>query len=146
MDEIDVRARDLFEISAHFRREAFEILAGALGVNGVECERRLPGTGNPGKHYEFIARDLKFEVLQIVFPCTLNADVLGSCFAHAGLALTVNGVDQRLVALLGLGVGDDQDRVNHARYPEEDAQQQVQHELKRFSAEQDSQRRDQNRD
>ena len=146
VDEIDVRARDLFEIGAHFRRKAFEILARALGVNGVECERRLPGTGNPGKHHELVARNPKLEVLQIVFPRTLDADILGRCFAHAGLALTVNGVDQRLVALLGLGVGDDQNRMNHARHPEEDAQQQVQHELKRFSAEQDGQRRDQNRD
>ena len=45
-----------------------------FGVEGVERERALARTGQPGNHDEPMARQIEIQVLEVVRACAANAD------------------------------------------------------------------------
>ncbi len=50
----------------------------ALGVDGVEGQRRLAGSREPGDHHELVARDLEVDVLEVVLARTSDDDSVTS--------------------------------------------------------------------
>ena len=56
--EVHVRLLHQLEELAGVGREALDIAALAVGVDGVERERRLAGAGQPGDHHERVARQV----------------------------------------------------------------------------------------
>ncbi len=75
-DRVDVR---LF----HHRQEltgvggqGLHVAPLSLGINRVECQRRLAGTRKTGQYDESIARQVEIDILQIVGPGTPDADIL----------------------------------------------------------------------
>ena len=63
-------------------RQGFHIAPLALGVEGVEGERRLARTGQPGDHDQAIAGQRQVDVLEVVGAGTANPDML-----HDGCSL-----------------------------------------------------------
>ena len=65
-DGVDVGALDLVEELPGVGGEGFHVAALALGVDGVEGERALAGSGETGDHGECIAGNAHTDVAQIV--------------------------------------------------------------------------------
>ena len=57
-------------------RKRLHVAPLALGVDGVERERRFPGSAQPRDHREGIARNLDVDVLQIVLACAMHGDAI----------------------------------------------------------------------
>ncbi len=75
MDKIDVRTLELLQDLAGLGGERLHVFPVALGVDGVEGERRLAGAGRTGDDHELAARDAQLEVLQVVLTGTFDVDV-----------------------------------------------------------------------
>src|SRR6185437_15033738 len=58
-------------------REGLDVAPLALGVDGVEGERRLAGAREPGEHDEPVARKLEVDVAQIVLARASDPDRVG---------------------------------------------------------------------
>ena len=68
LDEVDVGLVHLPEELAGVRRQRLDVPALALGVDGVERERRLARPGQAGEHDEPVARQVEVDVAQVVLP------------------------------------------------------------------------------
>src|SRR5690606_38779044 len=66
LDHVHIRLLHHAEELARVGRQRLDVAALALGVDGVEGERRLAGTRQPRDHDEAVTRDLDVYVLQIV--------------------------------------------------------------------------------
>ena len=64
--EVHVRLGHLRDESLRIARERFHVPALAFGVDRVEGQARLAGSGQPGHHDETVARDLERDVLEVV--------------------------------------------------------------------------------
>ncbi len=67
LDDIDVRLLHQPKELAGVRRERLDVAALPFGEDGVEGERGLPGTREPGHHRQAVPGDRHADVLQIVF-------------------------------------------------------------------------------
>ncbi len=83
-DEIDVGSLEAIEELAGVGREAFDVFALSLGVEGVEGEGGFPGAARAGKDDEAVAGDDDVDVLEIVLPCAFDADDGGFGGRHRG--------------------------------------------------------------
>src|SRR5690606_15082668 len=61
---------------ARIGRQALDIAALALGIDGVEGERRLAGAGQAGHHDQPVARQVEVYVLEVVLARAANGDEL----------------------------------------------------------------------
>jgi hypothetical protein len=61
LDAVDIRLLHELEELARIGREALDVAALALGVDGVEGQARLAGAGQPGQHHELAARQVEVE-------------------------------------------------------------------------------------
>ena len=77
VDLVDVRLLHHLQELAGVGRQGLDIAALALGVDGVEGERRLAGTRQPGEHHELVARDADVDVLEIVLAGAADGDGAG---------------------------------------------------------------------
>ncbi len=66
VDVVDVRLLHHLQELARVGRQAFDVAALALGIDGVEGERGLARAGKAREHDEGVARDLEVDVLQVV--------------------------------------------------------------------------------
>src|SRR3989475_1750443 len=57
-------------------RQRLHVLPLALGVDGVECQRGLPGAGDAGQDDKLIPGNLDGDVLEVVFACPANNDAV----------------------------------------------------------------------
>ena len=73
-DLVDLRPLALFEEVARVGGHRLHEAAVPLGVDGVEGERRLAGTGQAGHHHERIAWQVDVHILQIVFARAANGE------------------------------------------------------------------------
>jgi hypothetical protein len=55
-------------------RQRFHIAALALGIYGVERQRRLPGAREPGEDDELVARQAQVEIPEVVRARAANVD------------------------------------------------------------------------
>src|SRR5207302_7083570 len=74
VDLVEVRLLHHLQELPGIGREAFHIAALALRIDGVEGERRLAGTGEPGEDHELVPRDFDIDVLEIVLARAANRD------------------------------------------------------------------------
>ena len=74
VDLVDVRLLHHLQELAGIGRERFDIAALALGIDGVEGERRLARAGKAGEHHQPVARNLDVDVLEIVLARAANRD------------------------------------------------------------------------
>ena len=79
-DGVDVGALDLVEELARVGGESFDVAALALGVDGVEGERRFTGAGEAGDHRQRVARDADVDVAQIVLARAAHRNVTDGHF------------------------------------------------------------------
>ncbi len=57
-------------------RQGLHIAPLALGIDGIEGQRRLAGAGQPGHHHQALPRQVQVDVLQVVRACTADADTV----------------------------------------------------------------------
>lgn len=69
---INVRTFDTADELPRVSGESFNEAALTFGINRVECEGRFSGAGNAGDDHEFIAWNLKIDVLKIVDACAAD--------------------------------------------------------------------------
>ena len=74
LDLVDVRLLELAQELPGVGRQRLDVAPLALGVEGVEGETGLAGAGDTREHHELVARNLKVDVLEIVFPRAADDD------------------------------------------------------------------------
>ncbi|MOA05679.1 hypothetical protein D3C78_1252890 [compost metagenome] len=80
-DGVDVRLFHHRQELPGIRRQRLDIAALAFGVQGIEGQRRLAGTGQAGDNDQLVPGQGQVDVLQVVGPCPTNQDLV-----HCGLA------------------------------------------------------------
>ena len=83
VDLVDIRLLHHLEELAGVGRQALDVAALALGIDGVEGERRLAGARQAGEHHQAVARQVEVDVLEIVLARPADRDEL----ARGGLGL-----------------------------------------------------------
>src|SRR5690606_11091475 len=76
LDVVDVGFFHHAEELPGVRGQRLDVAALAFGVDRVERQRRLAGTGQAGDHDQLVARQLDVDVLQVVGTGTAYADVV----------------------------------------------------------------------
>jgi hypothetical protein len=71
---IDVRFLHLPEELPGVGGERFDVATLTLGEDGVEGQRALARSGQPGQDDELVARNVDVDVLEIVLPGAAHAD------------------------------------------------------------------------
>ncbi len=79
LDEVHVRLLHLVEELPGVGGEGLDVFALALGVDGVEGERRLARAAQAGDDHQLVARDVQREVLEVVLTRPADSDEF---FAH----------------------------------------------------------------
>ncbi len=92
VDLVDVRLLHLAQELARVRREALDVPALALGVDGVEGEAALARPGEAGDHHQPVPRDADRDVLQVVLAGTANDELVGR---HCRCSVPGSGVTAR---------------------------------------------------
>ena len=72
---VDIRLLHQFQELAGIGRQALDIAALALGIDGVEGERRLARARQAGQHRQGVARNLDIDILEIVLARAADGDV-----------------------------------------------------------------------
>ena len=74
VDLVDVRLLHHFQELPRIGRQALDIAALALGIDGVEGERGFAGAGQAGEHHQLVARDVEIDVLEVVLARAADRD------------------------------------------------------------------------
>ncbi len=74
LDEIHLRLLHLVEELPGVGGEAFDVFALALGIDGVESERRFAAPAQAGDDHQLVARDVQREVLEIMLTRAADTD------------------------------------------------------------------------
>ena len=72
VDLVDVRLLHHLQELARIGRQRFDIAALALGVNGIEGERRFSRARQPSEHHQPVARNFQIDVFKIVLARAAN--------------------------------------------------------------------------
>ena len=89
VDLVDVRLLHHLQELPRVGRQAFDVAALALGIDGVEGERGLARARQAGEHHELVARNIDIDVLEIVL--ARAADRERAAVAAAGRLLGTVG-------------------------------------------------------
>jgi hypothetical protein len=81
LDQVHVRLAHQFQELAGIGRQALDVAALALGIDGVERQRALARARQAGQHHQLAARDVDADVLEIVLPRAAHADEV-QLFSH----------------------------------------------------------------
>src|SRR5581483_4716049 len=73
-DEIDVRLLHLVEELPGVGGEGFDIFTLALGINGIEGERRFAAAAEAGNDDQFVAWNLQREIFQVMLTRPADPD------------------------------------------------------------------------
>src|SRR6185503_252570 len=76
VDLVDVGLLHLAQELPRIRAQALDVAALALGVDRVEGKARLPAPAQAGDHDQAITRERDRDVLQVVFACSANDDLI----------------------------------------------------------------------
>ena len=76
VDGVHVRLVHLPKELAGVRTQALHIPSLSLGVNGIEGQTGLAGTGKSGENHQLVSGDGQVHVFQIVLPRALNDDLV----------------------------------------------------------------------
>ncbi len=74
IDAFDLRLVHAIEKLARVRGEGFHIAALSLRIQGVEHQRGLAGTGNPGDDQQLVQRQVDVDVLEVVLARSADQD------------------------------------------------------------------------
>ena len=74
LDMLDVRLLHHGEELARVGRKRFDVAPLPLGVDGVERQRRLARSREPGDHHQTVAGDVDVDAFQVVRPGASDAD------------------------------------------------------------------------
>ena len=74
VDLVDIRLLHHLQELSGIGRERLDVAALTLGIDGIEGERRLAGTGQAGEHHELVPRHHEVDVLQVVLPRPAHGD------------------------------------------------------------------------
>ena len=66
VDLVDVRLLHHLQELPRVSRQALDVAALALGIDGVEGERGFAGAGQPGEHDELVARNVEINIFEVV--------------------------------------------------------------------------------
>ena len=83
VDLVDVRLLHHLQKLPRVSRQALDIAALALGIDGVEGERGLAGAGQAGEHHEAVARNVEIDIFEVVLARAADRD--GAGVAAAGI-------------------------------------------------------------
>ena len=72
MDVIDIGLFHAVQKLPRVGTEAFDVAPLPLGIERIECQRRLSGTADPRDHDELLPRNLNGDILQVVDPSTFD--------------------------------------------------------------------------
>ena len=75
--EIHIRLCHLRDEALRIARQRFHVAALSLGIDRVECERGLAGTGHPGKDGDLPFGNAERDVLEVILASAANLDKLG---------------------------------------------------------------------
>ena len=75
-DRLNIRLLHLIQKLAGVSGKTFDITPLALGINGIKGQGRFPGTAQSRHNNEFVAGQLKGNVLEIVFFGVLDDDII----------------------------------------------------------------------
>src|SRR5262249_22762188 len=84
VDLVDVRLLHHLQELARIGGERLDIAALALGIDGVERERRFARAREAGEHHQPVARDLDVDVLEIMLARAADRDHAGSLARSVG--------------------------------------------------------------
>ena len=90
VDLVDVRLLHHLQELPRIGRQALDIAALALGIDGVEGERGFAGAGQAGEHHQLVARNVEIDVFEIVLARAADRDdaaVLRGADLRAALAV-----------------------------------------------------------
>ena len=85
LDRVDVGLVHLAEELAGVGGQRLDVAALALGVDRVERERGLPGSGQPGDHHQRVARQRDGDVPEVVLPRPGDDDLVGRRHSRTSL-------------------------------------------------------------
>ena len=88
VDLVDVGLLHLAEELAGVGAQALDVAALALGVDRVECQARLAGSGQAGDDDQAIARERDGDVLEVVFAGAANDELI---LGHVGSSIRFSG-------------------------------------------------------
>ena len=95
VDLVDVRLLHHFQKLPRVSRQALDIAALALGIDGVEGERGFAGAGQAGEHHQPVARNIEVDILEVMLARAADRNhpailpIVLSCFLailHARIA------------------------------------------------------------
>ena len=66
VDLVDVRLLHHLQELPRVSRQALDVAALALGIDGVEGKRGFAGAGQPGEHHELVAGNVEIDILEVV--------------------------------------------------------------------------------
>ena len=78
LDEVHVRLLHLAQELPGVGRQRLDVAPLALGVDGVEGQRALPGAGQAREHDERVPGEVERDVLQVVLTGTVNHEPVGA--------------------------------------------------------------------
>ena len=87
VDLVDVGLLHHLQELARIGRQALDVAALALGIDGVEGERGFARAGQAGEHHELVARQVEIDVLEIVLARAANGDDAAVAGRRAGATL-----------------------------------------------------------
>ena len=74
VDLVDVRLLHHLQELARISREALDVAALALGIDGVEGERGFARAGQPGEHHQGVARNVEIDILEVMLARAADRD------------------------------------------------------------------------
>ena len=71
---VDIRLLHHLQELPRIGREALDVAALALGVDGVEGERGFARAGQAGEHHQRVARNVEIDILEVVLARAADRD------------------------------------------------------------------------
>ena len=105
VDLVDVRLLHHLQELPRVSRQALDVAALALGIDGVEGKRGFAGAGQPGEHHELVAGNVEIDIFEVVLAgaadrnhaAVLRALGIGAAVLAGGAAGALVGAVEEIV-------------------------------------------------
>ena len=97
VDLVDVRLLHHLQELPRVSRQALDVAALALGIDGVEGKRGFAGAGQPGEHHKLVAGNIEIDILEVVLAGAADrnhAAVLRALAAFGAAGALVGAVEE----------------------------------------------------